>query len=78
MHTFRNIVAYHIGLYYEQETKSSSVAGNPLSIWEVHEITLGRAALWNGGLVRLQYVDFVLQRDSGTISSLVNGFLFSA
>lgn len=74
-----NIVAYHFGLYYEQKTKSSSVARNPLGIWEVHEVLLGRAKLCNGGHVRLKYLGFVLQGgDSGTISTLVNGFSFSA
>lgn len=48
-----------------------------LGICEVKQIRLGKARMWKVGLARLKHLDFVLQREYGTISALSSGFLLS-
>lgn len=48
-----------------------------LGLCEVQEIGLGRVKMWKAGPARLGHLAFVLQREYGTISALVSGFLLS-
>lgn len=45
-----------------------------LGFCEVKEIKLDKAKMWKAGLARIKHLDFLLQKEYGTISVVGNGF----